>query len=224
MPTNTGTEARSSPPTCIAVFSASPSAAAQQLTDPIAGRSSCDRLAVRIDVGRTRAMFKEQGDDPALLGLCGVRARIALARVLDGQVQGGGTALVHQPRICTMGNEGADRAGTTAPNGSVQRCDAAVVHGIGRCTRSDEEGDYFTLCISALEARTRSPVCGVEQRLGSPSITSPGVRASRYERRGEFWLMRGGSNVQCCVTCIHVVMNRNEEVRAGVLATRSDTD
>jgi len=62
------------------------------------------------------------------------------------------------------------------------------------------------------------------QRFGTPSITSTDICASRYKRLGEFWLMRAGSNMQCCVTRIHIVMNLNEEVRVGVLAARSDTE
>ncbi len=205
-------------------FLASPSAAAQKLTDPIAGRSSCDGPTVSIDVSRFRAMFKQQGDDPALFGLCDIRARVALARVLDGQVQGGGATLVHQPRISTVRNEGRDRVGTAAPDGSVQRCDAALVHDVGTCTCLDEVSDYLALSASALVARSRTPVRGVVQRFGTPSIASTDICASRYKRIGEFGLMRGGSNMQCCVTRIHVVMNFNEEVRVGVMAARSDTE
>lgn len=35
-----------------------PSATVEQLTHPFAGRNSCNRLAVRIDVGRTCAVFE----------------------------------------------------------------------------------------------------------------------------------------------------------------------
>ncbi len=123
-----------------------------------------------------------------------------------------------------MRNKGADRVGTTAPDGSVQRCDAALVHGVGTCTCFDEVTDYLTLSASALVARTGTPVRGIVQRFGTPSVTSTDICASRYKSLGEFWLMCGGSNMQCCVTRIHVVMNLNEEVRVGVLAARSDTE
>ena len=162
-----------------------PSATVEQLTDPIAGRGSCDRLAVRIDVGRTCAVFKQQGDDPALLLLCSVRARIALSGVLDGQVQGGGSALVHQTRIRTVCDEGADRARTTVPNGPVHWGHAASVHSVWMCTCFDEASDYLTLRISAPVARSGSPICGVVNRLGTPSIASPNICALPDERLGE---------------------------------------
>jgi hypothetical protein len=62
------------------------------------------------------------------------------------------------------------------------------------------------------------------QRLGTPSIRSTDICASLNERLGEFWLMRGGGNMQGRVTRIHEVMNLNEEIRVGVLAARSDME
>ncbi len=123
-----------------------------------------------------------------------------------------------------MTNEGADRVETTAPDGSVKGWDAALVHGVGTCSCFDEVTDYLTLSASTVVVRTGSPVRGVVQWFGTPSITSKDSCASRYKRLGELWLMRGRCNMQCRITRIHVVMNLNEEVRAGVLAARSDSE
>lgn len=38
----------------------------EQLTDPITGCRGRDGLAVRIDIGRTRAVFEQQRDHPVL--------------------------------------------------------------------------------------------------------------------------------------------------------------
>jgi hypothetical protein len=82
---------------------------AEQLTDPVTGCCGRDGLAVRIGIGRTRAVFKKHGDDPTLFVFRRCRARIAPARALNGEVQRGRTVLVHQLWSRTALDEGADR-------------------------------------------------------------------------------------------------------------------
>jgi len=82
---------------------------AEQFTDPVTGCRGRDGLAVRIGIGRTRAVLEKHGDDPTLFVFRRCRARIAPACALNGEVQRGRTVLVHQLRIRTVVDEGADR-------------------------------------------------------------------------------------------------------------------
>lgn len=50
------------------------SVGAQQIADPVAGSCGRDGLAVRVGIGRTRAVSEEQDDDAALFVLCPLRA------------------------------------------------------------------------------------------------------------------------------------------------------
>src|SRR5581483_10804515 len=61
----------------------------EQPTNPLARGRGDNSLALGINVIRTAAMGQKDGDDPALLVLGAVRARIALSRVLHGEMERG---------------------------------------------------------------------------------------------------------------------------------------
>jgi len=63
-------------------------------------------LPVRIDVGGTRTVLEDYPDNMALLFAGGIRARIAAAGVLHGEVQRRRAASVHQSRVRAALNEG----------------------------------------------------------------------------------------------------------------------
>src|SRR5260370_37258625 len=100
-------------------------------------------------------------------------------------MQWGRTALVHQSRVGAIVDEGADGIRATRANGSMQRGDPAVVHGVRIRAGSDEVNDHLALRVpiptgrTRTPSRTRPPICGVVERFGSPSVTSPNVRAVR---------------------------------------------
>ena len=107
------------------------------------------------------------------------------------------------------------------------RCSGATpllsnAFGIGTCF--DEIGDHLALCIRIPPVAPGTPVGGVVERFGSPSVASANVGALADERLGEFSLMRGGSDVQRRVAGVDVVTDRSKEVRLGILAARSDTN
>jgi hypothetical protein len=160
--------------------------------DPIARCSIGDGLAVRIDITRAGTVLEEQGDDSALFVLGSVRAGIALARVLDSEVQWGRAAPVHEPQVRAILDEGVDGIRASVPNGSMQCGYPALVHGIWVRAILDEINDHVSLCITNPVVRVWTPVCGVVERFGSPSVTSPNVRALRQDELGELSMMRGG--------------------------------
>ena len=69
-----------------------------------------------------------------------------------------------------------------------------------------------------------TPVGGVVDRFGSPSVTSAYIGAFRDERLCKFSLIRGGSDMQGRVTAVDVVTDRSKEIRVSILAARPDTN
>jgi hypothetical protein len=63
----------------------------------------------------------------------------------------------------------------------MQRGDAAVVHGVRMRARIDEVDDHVTLGISPPIAHTGSPVCGVMEWFGTPSIPNTNLCTMRDE-------------------------------------------
>ena len=70
--------------------------------------------------------------------------------------------------------------------------------------------------------RAGTPVGGVVEWFGSPSVAGANVGASRDERLSEFSLMRGGRNMQRRVTRVDVVTDRSKEERLWILTGRPD--
>jgi hypothetical protein len=87
----------------------------------------------------------------------------------------------------------------------MQRSDTTVVQRVRIRADIDEEGDDLTLCITVPRLRARTPVGGVVQRFGSPSVRCSNVGTSRDERFGEFTLIRGSRHVQRRVAGVDVV-------------------
>ena len=161
-----------------------------------------------------RAVCQKDGDDPALLFLGDVRARVARARVLDCKVQRGRTAPVHQRRVCAVLDERGDRVRAARPNGSMQGRHAAFVSrvGIGACV--DQIGDHFALCGPVPPAPSRAPVCRVVDRFGAPAVASPDICAPTDEGLGEVSPVSGGRDVQSRVARVDVVLDRGKKVRS----------
>ncbi len=114
--------------------------------------------------------------------------------------------------------------GATGPDGSMKRSHAALVNGVRIRTFFDEVGDHQSLPVPIRRGRTGTPICGVVERFGAPSVTSADISTSCDEEFGKFSLVRGGSDVRRRVSGVHVMMDRTKEVRVRILATRSDAD
>jgi hypothetical protein len=65
-------------------------------------------------------------------------------------------------------------------------------------------------------------VSGVMDRLGSSTVAGAHICSPRDDRTGNSSRMRRGSDVQCRVPGIDMVVNRRHEVRVGILAGRSE--
>src|SRR5262249_40067386 len=87
-----------------------PSGGVEEVADPLAGRGLGHGLSVRIRVGWARAAFEKHADDPGLFVFGDVRARSALASVLNGKVEGSRTVLVLHARIRAVLDECPHRA------------------------------------------------------------------------------------------------------------------
>ena len=190
---------------------------AEQVTDPVARCCCRDALSLGIGVVRACAEFEEHADDPALLLFGGVRAGIARARGLNGEVQRGRTTLVLEERIGTVADECLDGLSGASPNGSMDGSNATVVECVGIGAVLDEIDDDLPLSTGI-----PAPVGGVVQRFGSPSVPRTNSRAACDEHLNDFWLMRGRCDVECRVTSIDVMANRHEEV--SVWASAAGTD
>jgi len=159
---------------------------------------------------------------PVLFLLGRFRPRVACARILDRQVEGGRTAPIHQQGIGTPVDEGGDRGEASGPYRSMQRRDTALVDGVRVGAGIDEVRDDLLLRIRIQEVRAQLSIRGVVERFGSPSVAGANRGAMGDEHRGESPVMGGGGDMQCRVSRVDVVTNRNQEVRAGILTARSD--
>ena len=141
--------------------------AVEQLSDPIALGGGCHGLALGVNIVRAGAVFKQQHDDPMLFLLGHIRPRVALARILDGKVKWGRATPVHQERVGTIVDKGADTARASIPDGSMQRGYSTPVECVGVRSGIDEKSDQLALrsCI-----RAWAPICGVVERFGSSSV------------------------------------------------------
>src|ERR1700686_3184877 len=102
---------------------------------------------------------------------------MALARGLDSQVEGGRTTLVHQQRVGTPVDEGADRARAPSPYSAMQWRYTALVERVRVCASIDEVRDHLAL-------GTRLPVVwasigSVVKGFGAPSVAGANHGASR---------------------------------------------
>jgi hypothetical protein len=104
----------------------------------------------------------------------------------------------------------------------MQRRDTALVDRVWVGASIHEVRDHLALRIRIREVRARVSICGVVERFGSPSVAGANRGALCDERLGESAVMGGGSDMQCRVTRVDVVTNRDKEVGAGIRAARSD--
>jgi hypothetical protein len=123
-----------------------------------------------------------------------------------------------------MRKKGADGSGAPIANSSVQWGDPALVYGVRIRSRFDEVRDHLPLGLAAPFAYAGPSVCGVVEWLRTPSVASTNPCTVCDEHLGEVPAKRGGRNVQRRVSRVHVVANRGEEIRLGVLAARSGSD
>lgn len=99
----------------------------------------------------------------------------------------------------------------------MQRSHAAFVHRVGKRTPLDKKCDHVTLRSRIPTRVARSAVGGVVERLGSASVTSADMCASREEQLSNLRSMRSSSHVQSRVTPGDVMVNRNQEVLVSIV-------
>ena len=101
----------------------------------------------------------------------------------------------------------------------MDRSYTAVVQRVGIGAVLDEVDDDLPLA-NGIPA----PVGGVVQWFGSPSVARPHGSASCDEQFSEFSLVRGRRDVECGVTSIDVMANRDKEVSVWASAAGADVN
>jgi hypothetical protein len=101
---------------------------------------------------------------------------------------------------------------------------ATVVERVGISACFDEKVNKVALRLRIRIVRAWTPVSGVVEWFGSPSVAGSHNGTFADEQLGGTSLMRGCSDMQRRVTGIDVVTDRNEEVPVGTLAARPETN
>lgn len=196
----------------------------QELTYPITRRSRGHRLSLGIGVFGTSAVVQKYKNDPLLCFLGRVGARVALAGVLHGQMQRGGTAPILEQGISTTGKECLDRRDTSIPHRSMERRNATLVYGIWIRADVDEIPDHEVLNVEAPVFHSWPRICRIVERFLTPSIASANTSTLSDEQFGEVLLTRSGCDVKRSVSGIDVVQNSGEKICLGILPGRAHAD
>jgi hypothetical protein len=104
----------------------------------------------------------------------------------------------------------------------MQRGHPTLILDVGIRTFFDEVSNHLILPIPSSMGRTETPICSVMEWFGTPAVTKADISPVPNERLSQFTFMRGSSDMQRRVTCIHIVMNRTKEICVGILTARSD--